>query len=214
MNVKVMIWIYALLAVCGSVLGVLMASSVRATSTNDVYVNPGASTNALTCGWHDICEYPYTWSNALDWGNDPYTNKYVYWRSWGVVASGSGTMAYGYPYNASSTICYGAGVNLYDTSWGYRGSVVYLHTSLSGSAPTVYVQGSWSGTFTSDGPMGTTVAGEKDVTCPWEAPHLHQYSTASGWWANTEVYPNAVNPQTSYNLAAFGNWQNRTNWTQ
>jgi hypothetical protein len=62
--------------------------------------------------------------------------------------------------------------------------------------------------------MGTTVAGEKDVTCPWEAPHLHQYSTASGWWANTEVYPNAVNPQTSYNLAAFGNWQNRTNWTQ
>lgn len=214
MKIRLVIWMYALAAAVGVASGILTAPPAHATSTHDVYVNPGASTNALTCGWHDACESPYNWGNALDWGNDPYTYYNVYWRSWGIVASGSGTMAYGYPYDASSTICYGAGVSLYDTSWGFHGSVVYLHTGLSGSAPTIYVQGNWSGAFTSDGPMGTTVASEKDSTCPWKGAHLHQYSTASGWWANTNVYPNAVNPQTGYDLSSIGNWQNRTNWIE
>jgi len=73
MKTKVTIWIYAILASCGAALGILTASSVHATSTHDVYVNPGGSTNSLKCGWHSVCESPYSWGNALDWGNDPYT---------------------------------------------------------------------------------------------------------------------------------------------
>lgn len=214
MNRKVLCGAYLAACVVAAALGFLTAPTAHATSTHDVYVNPGGSTNALTCGWHDVCEPPYNWGTGLDWGNDPYTYYNVYWRSWGLVTSGSGTMAWGYPYNASSTLCYAAGVHLYDTSWGHHGSVVYVHTMLSGSAPTVYIQGSWSGTFTSDGPMGTTIEDEKDEDCPRDDPHLHQYSTASGWWANTGLYPNAINAQTGYNLSAFGSWQNRTNWTE
>jgi hypothetical protein len=207
-------WIPALavLALTAGALGTLTASPARAVSQYGLYVNPGASTNYLTCGWHSTCQTPYPAGNALDWGNDPYINRQVYWRSWGTADSGSGTMAYAYPYDAGSSICYGAGANIYDVGWTWRGAVVWLHTSLSGSAPTVYINGSWSGAYTNSGPMGSTVASEKHVSCPWDGPHLHQYSTASGWYANTGVYPSAPTTGTGYDLTSFGNWQNRTTW--
>ncbi|GIW19062.1 MAG: hypothetical protein KatS3mg064_2219 [Tepidiforma sp.] len=137
----------------------------------------------------------------------------MYWRSWGVADSGSGTMAYASPYDASSQRCYGAGAHVFDLAWQWKGSVAWLHTLLSPSAPTISIDGSWAGAFTSGGPMGTTVASEKSIDCRWTAPHLHQYSTAAGWFANTEVYPPAPSGGTGYNLSAFGNWQNRTTWT-
>jgi hypothetical protein len=212
-SARILIPTFTFVAFVSAVFGALTATPARAVVNYGLYVNPGGSSNALTCGWHSTCVWPYSWGNALDWGNDPDTYKFVYWRSWGTSDSGSGTMAYAYPYNASSDICHGAGANVYDLGWTWRGSVVWLHTSLSGSAPTVYINGSWSGAFTSSGPMGTTVPTEKDVSCPWDGPHLHQYSTASGWYANTGVYPSAPTTGSGYSLADFGNWQNRTSWS-
>lgn len=213
MSARILIPTFTFVAFVSAVFGALTATPARAVVNYGLYVNPGGSSNALTCGWHSTCVWPYSWGNALDWGNDPDTYKFVYWRSWGTSDSGSGTMAYAYPYNASSDICHGAGANVYDLGWTWRGSVVWLHTSLSGSAPTVYINGSWSGAFTSSGPMGTTVPTEKDVSCPWDGPHLHQYSTASGWYANTGVHPSAPTTGSGYSLADFGNWQNRTSWS-
>lgn len=213
MNPRVAVPALATVALVAAVVGALTSFPVRAVTSYGLYVNPGASSNALTCGWHSTCVWPYSWGNALDWGNDPDINKYVYWRSWGTSDSGSGTIGYAYPYDASSTICYGAGSYVYDLNWFWRGSVVWLHTILSGSAPTVYLNASWSGAYTSAGPMGTTVRNEKDASCPWYGPHLHQYSTASGWYANTNIYPSAPGTGTGYDLTSFANWQNRTAWS-
>lgn len=151
--------------------GALTAPSARATTNWGLWVNPGASSNYLTCGWHSTCFSPFTWGNALDWNNDPYTHKNVYWRSWATADTGSGTMAYAYPYDATGT-CYGAGAKGYDLGWTERGRVVWLHTQLGAGAPTAYVQGSWIGSFTSAGPMGTTVETDKSG-CPFDGPHLH-----------------------------------------
>jgi len=211
MNPRSIVPALAVIAFASAAFGALTSNSARATLSYGLYVNPGASSNALTCGWHQTCQPPYTWGNALDWGNDPNTYKFVYWRSWGTADSGSGTIAFAVPYNATGS-CKGAGAHVYDLNWFWRGSVVWLHTDLSASAPTVYINASWIGAYTSAGPMGTTASTELRG-CPWDGPHLHQYSTASGWYANTGVYPIAPGTGTGYNLTAFGSWQNRTGWS-
>lgn len=210
MNIRKLVIGLVAVAALSSFAGAMTAPSAKATNNYGLWINPGGSSNALTCGWHSTCLSPYPWGNALDWGNT--TNQAVYWRSWATADTGSGTVGYAFPYNATSEDCYGAGAHVYDLGWTHRGSVVWLHTALSGSAPTVYIDGSWSGAYTSSGSMGTTVGEELEPTCPWTDPHLHQYSTASGWFANTNVYPGAPSTGTGYALGNIANWQNRTSW--
>lgn len=81
MNARVIVPALATLALLAGAIGALTSSPARAVTSYGLYVNPGGSSNALTCGWHSTCVWPYSWGNALDWGNDPYTNKYAYWRS-------------------------------------------------------------------------------------------------------------------------------------
>ena len=193
---------------CGTgALGALTAPSVHALTGFGLWVNPGGSTNALTCGWHSTCLDPWPAGNALDWGNTG--TQPVYWRSWATSDAGSGTMAYGYPRDASSSTCYGAAVDVYSLGWAFRGTAVYLHTASTTTA-SFNINGSWIGSYTSGGQVGTTVSTEKTGDCPWTAAHLHQYSTALGWYANSGVYPSAPTGGTGYSLTDQANWQNRT----
>ncbi len=193
------------------VLGFASASPARATYGYGLYINPGAYRNAMTCGWHGECGDTPTAGNALDWGN--LGNDGVYWRSWATADSGSGTIGYAYPQNSSSPACYITGANVYSLAWVWRGTVAYTHSSVS-STSGIYINGSWTGAFTASGPIATTVSSEKSADCPWSSAHLHQYSTSSGWYANTAVYPGYVNAGTGYDLNSFGNWQNRTSWSE
>ena len=174
-------------------------------------MNPGGSSNALSCGWHATCKGTYPWGNALDWGN--YGTQPVYWRSWATSDAGSDTMAYGFPRNADTATCYGAAVDVYSLGWAFRGTAVYLHTASTTTA-SFNINGSWIGSYTSGGQVGTTVSTEKTGDCPWTAGHLHQYSTALGWYANTGVYPSAPTGGTGYSLTDQANWQNRTSWSE
>jgi hypothetical protein len=122
-------------------------------------------------------------------------------------------MAYGFPRNADSAVCYGAAVDVYSLGWASRGTAAYLHTT-STTTTSFQIGGSCSGSYTFGGQVGTTVASEKSNDCPWDNPHLHQYSTASGWYANTGLYPNAPSTGTGYGLADQGSWQNRTYWSE
>jgi hypothetical protein len=53
-------------ALTGLALGALTAPNAHALVGYGLWVNPGGSTNALTCGWHDTCKSPWPWGNALD----------------------------------------------------------------------------------------------------------------------------------------------------
>jgi hypothetical protein len=76
-NRRLVISTIGLLGVLAAFAGALSAPSARAVTAHHLYVNPGASSNALTCGWHVACEPPISWGNALDWGNDATVNKNV-----------------------------------------------------------------------------------------------------------------------------------------
>lgn len=209
------ILVLVIMGVVGAVAGAMTAPPAQALYGYGLYVNPGASRDALTCGFHGTCDTEnnnVTSGNALDWGS--YSTNNVYWRSWATADSGSGTMAYAFPYDSTTATCYGAAANVYGLGWAWRGVVVYLHTT-STSTSGIYINGSWGGAYTSAGPIGTTRGSEKTDECPWDNPHLHQYSTADGgWYSNTNVYPVAPNTGQGWTLSDFANWQNRVSWVE
>ena len=190
-------------------------TGARAITAYDLYMMPGGVTNALTCGWHSACISPYSWGNALDWGNAG--GNAVYWRSYGVAVP-TGAIGVGFPLDVSGT-CKAAGVDVYDVGWIPRGRVVFTHTQLTRTTSFAIAGGPPLTPALTLLSVGTTASTELySCTSPtpplWSGPHLHQYSTASGWYANTAVYPNAPSTGTGYNLGTWTNWQNRTYWYQ
>lgn len=208
--------VLAILSGTGTLLGVLSNVSIgRATVDYEVYVNPGAATNELTCGYHVTCDeinYPDANRMALDWGNDSGNN--VHWRSWGYKSVGSqGTIASGKVWDVTDS-CKAVAVEVYSTTSVYKGAAGYMHTTLSGTdGRTFYISGSTSGSYTSYGAIGTT-AGSEILGCPWSDPHLHQFSDYSSWVANGNVYPDEPSTGTGYDLTSVDNWQNRRLWSQ
>ena len=181
----------------------------------DLYINPGGSTNLLTCGWHLDCVPPYTASTALDWGNT--SGQTVYWRSFGITTSGLGVAGSASPRVADGT-CYNFSVDIRSAYGASLGTEAYTHSQLSLATPfTINAGGPPSGAMTVV-TLGST-RGSELADCTrlklWTGPHLHQYSTnAAGWSRNTGVYPNAPTGGTGYALNSIANWQNRRTWTE
>jgi hypothetical protein len=203
------------LSIAGLVLGALSnVTTGRALVDYEVYVNPGAATNSLTCGYHVTCDGSYPDANrmGLDWGNS--SGNSVYWRSWGYKSVGSqGTIASGKVWDVTDS-CKAVAVEVYSTTNAYKGAAGYMHTNLSGTdGRTFYISGSTSGSYTSYGAIGTT-AGSEIPGCPWTAAHLHQFSDVSGWYANGNVYPDEPGTGVGWDLTSADNWQNRRPWSQ
>lgn len=143
-------------------------------------MNPGGVTNALKCGWHTTCLYPYSWGNALDWGN--FGGQPVYWRSFGIATPNPGVLGTARPRDASSAYCYITSMDIFSLNGTFRGTAAYEHTTITTSSSVSIGSGSGVSPYeTVAGPIGTTASSEKSPSCPWEAAHLHQYSTAAGW---------------------------------
>ncbi|MGE0600046.1 MAG: hypothetical protein AB7J35_09740 [Dehalococcoidia bacterium] len=202
------------MALAGSALGLLAPTPGKAVTSYEIRVNPGGATNALTCGWHVTCKPPITWGNALDWGNS--ANAHVHWRSWGYRGSGSGNVGTAYVYTANTATCYRIAADIYSTMGTFLGDAAYQHTRILVSEGTNWsIAGSTGWSYTSRGDIGYTVGTELAPTCPWTDPHLHQYSTSgSGWYANTDVYPDGPDEGTGYDLTSWSNWQNRRTWSE
>jgi hypothetical protein len=213
---RALIAMLPLAALVGSIAGILSSvQSGRAVDDYDVYVNPGGSTNVLTCGFHVTCDataYPDTNRTALDWGNS--ANASVYWRSFGFKGAGSqATIATGKIWNVTDT-CKAVAVEVYSLANTYRGAEGYTHTILSGTdGRSFYIPGSASGAYKLEGPTGTTADSEISG-CPWTAAHLHQFSDLSGWYRNSGVYPDEPSTGTGYDLTDVNNWQNRRPWAE
>jgi hypothetical protein len=210
--------LFFLAAVGGSLAGILTnIEEGRAVDDYEVYVNPGGDSNALTCGFHVVCRTPYPDTNrtALDWGNNPTTLNDVYWRSFGYKGIGSqSTIATGQVWNYTSD-CNEVAVEIYSLASSYRGSERYVHTALVGSdGRTFYIPGSTTGAYKLEGPIGATVADEEDEDCDFDGPHLHQGSELSGWFRNSNVYPDEPSTGTGYSLTDGDNWQNRRPWSE
>lgn len=194
-------------------------STTRAVSDYELYVNPGGSTNYLSCGWHSTCLFPFPDGDALDWGNDPYTNNQVYFRAWGVKGySGLVKIANGYVGRRDTMVCYQAVTDVVSLYGAYVGRTHYLHTLFTGSEGASFsIYGRDTGYFQTYGSFGVTVDGELTTSCPRgdDGPHLHQYSALGGTWTkNTGVYPAAPEEGTGYPLGDWNSWQNRTYWTE
>ena len=189
--------------------------SSLATETYEVYVNPGPSTNSLTCGFHVTCDetvYPDTNRTALDWGNSGTAS--VYWRSFGYLSVGSlATIATGKVWDVTDS-CKAVAVEIYSLANTYRGAAGYLHSSLSGTdGRSFYIPGSTTGAYKLEGPVATTASTEIGG-CPWDAAHLHQFSDVSGWFRNSGIYSDEPATGTGYDLTDGDNWQNRRPWSE
>ena len=181
----------------------------------DLYINPGGSTNLLTCGWHEACTSTPVIGTALDWGNT--SGQTVYWRSFGMTTSGLG-VAGSASTRVADGVCYNFSVDIRSAYGASLGTEAYTHSQLSLTTPFTINAGSPpSGTMTVTS-LGTTRSNEL-ADCKnqgyWTGPHLHQYSTnAPGWSRNSGLYPNAPAGGVGYPLNAIGSWQNRRTWTE
>ena len=213
MSTRILALVLSFAAILGIGLGVSPTPSLAVTSY-EIRINPGGSTNALTCGWHATCLTPYPWGNALDWGNSG--NAYVHWRSWGYRGSGTGAVGTADVYTANTATCYQIAADIYSPLGSFLGDAAYMHTRINVSEGTNWsISGSVSGSYTSQSNIGYTATSELSASCPWTAAHLHQYSTSgTGWYANTGVYPNAPSTGTGYSLTSANNWQNRRVWSE
>lgn len=202
------------MTLAGSALGLLAPMPGRAATSYEIRVNPGGATNALNCGWHVTCVSPFTWGNGLDWGNT--SNAHVHWRSWGYRGSGSGDIGAAYIYTANTATCYRISADIYSALGTFLGNAAYQHMRILVSEGTNWsISGSTGWAYTSRSDIGYTVGTELSQNCPWTGAHLHQYSTSgTGWYANTNVYPNAPSTGTGYDLTSLSNWQNRRTWSE
>lgn len=214
MSTRVLISVLMSLVLAGGAAGLLSPKPGKAVTDYTIRVNPGAYSNHLTCGWHVTCKSPYTWGNALDWGNS--ANDHVHWRSWGYRGSGSGNVGSAYIYTANTATCYRISADIWSPLGTFLGNAAYQHTRILVSEGTGWsISGSTSWSYTYRGDIGYTVGTELDDDCAWTDPHLHQYSTSgTGWYANTDVYPDAPDEGTGYDLTSSGNWQNRRTWSE
>ncbi len=196
----------------GVVTGLSSSKPTLATSSYDLYVQPGGASSYMTCGWHGTTGCPNAGGYGLDWSSA--SGASVYFRSFGgaVPATNIGT---GYPGDASST-CTRAKVQVRSVADIWRGDVIYTHAEdTATSSFTILGNTVTSPAFTSSY-VGYTLVSEV-AGCPFFGQHLHQYNSASAsgnsWAHNTNVYPNATNPGNwdPYNIAY---WQAKTSWSE
>ncbi len=55
MNARVICLAFTTLALLAGAIGALTSPPARAVTSYGLYVNPGGSSNALTCGWNCTC---------------------------------------------------------------------------------------------------------------------------------------------------------------
>ncbi len=71
--------------------------------------------------------------------------------------------------------------------WRRPGYVIYTHSDTSNAGTTFNIGGSTTYQWTSR-TIGYTRSTEAPG-CPWEAPHLHQTDSGTGWTRNSSKYP-------------------------
>ena len=204
-------------ALVGTLLGHISSRDVHALTGYELNVNPGSSNTRVNCGWHSVCVSPYSAGYAIDWANAG--GGAVYWRSWGFLSAGSGSIGTAYMTVAPGN-CYTIGVDFLSLLTTYKGSTSFTHTFISGSARSWSVPGAAAvGTYYLYGPIGTSVpdGGEKG-TCPKDDngnffAHLHH--TTDGTWArNGGVYGYAPWTGVGFDLAGLGNWMGSVSWSE
>ncbi len=204
-------------AVVGTILGHASRENALALTGYELNVNPGSSSNAVTCGWHSTCVSPYSPGYALDWGNSG--GGSVYWRSWAFLSDGSGSIGTASLTTASGN-CYVIGVDVKSVFGIWKGSTSYTHTTISGSSRNWSIPGAAAiGTYYLYGPVGTTVpTNQEKATCPKDDDgnyfaHLH-HTTDGAWERNDSTYGYAPWTGTGFDLTALDNWMGRHSWAE
>ena len=154
-------------ALFGGLMGLLSIGGVTAAPIDyAVYINPGGASNAMTCGWHVACAPPFTWGNALDWGNSGGSS--ITWRSWGFRASGSGPLGTAAVGSNSSSGCYRFSARVNSLNGTLRGEATYTHatTGIAGIQWNVNAGIPIGGAFTSRTGLGNTTSSERSG-CLW-----------------------------------------------
>lgn len=178
----------------------------EATDTLTLLNHPGAG-SSVTCGWHVVCDYPYTAGPGLDWGSS--SGNSVQWRSYGhhSGAPGGAQIATA-TINDQSSTCYRANIVLRNNMGGALGSVLYVHTQPGSGTFGINGISGGTGTWTAQ-QIGTTASylTEQSMGCTTFGDHLHQESSLS---KNTN-YPNAPST-TSCTPSDAACWQHTVQW--
>jgi hypothetical protein len=189
--------------------------------TTQLTINPGA-TNALTCGWHDVCSGGGGTGCCLDWSNA--VGAGVYFRSWGWRSGAAGSVQVADSYvTTPNTSCSRVAIDLYLRDGTYLGSAYYTHnyTLWYGVYNPVNASQSWTPTTFL---IAYTYDYQQEIRdfpyCTTFGNHLHQgaswqfsrrvSSTATGTYPNADQHP-------GYNVyyhpvTSNGWWQNQRTW--
>lgn len=196
--------LFVIVSVGGFSLGISFPQEAKAQAGISLDVFPGDQSDGwayMTCGWHDVCEWPYSGSNALDWGNQADWN--VMWRSRGLRPGVDWIIATAYP-TWWPTNCANVDVDVYDVNGYYRGWARYTHSDRPQDS--FYVWGN-SGWYYQANYAAKTIAVANEIPgCSTTGAHLHQ-TAAYYWTRNGGAFPNA--PTAEWRWV----WDHPMHWT-
>ena len=168
-------------------------------------VFPGDQSNGwayMTCGWHDVCLWPYTGTSGLDWGNQD--NWDVVWRSRGGRPGETWIIGSAWPIYWP-TNCKNVDVDIIDNSGNPRGWVRYTHSDRP-QLTWFYLWGDPNWYYQTVNVAKTVPYQDDLATCSTTGTHLHQ--TADPYWTrNAGAFPNAPTEQWRYV------WDHPMHWT-